>query len=91
MIPPRMNRVPGATSPTLNMSVPHVVQNEFAIDPPVAVVLDCAKTVRLSSPRVKRVWVSRDVKLVANAEADTLRQSAQWQTNVLASPGAFNG
>ena len=29
--------------------------------------------------------------LVANMEADTLRQSAQWQTKVLTSPGALRG
>jgi hypothetical protein len=86
-----MNLVPGAIAPARNMSVPQVLQNEFAMVLPVAVVLDCVKTVRLSSPRVKRVWVSRAVKLVANMDAETFRQSAQWQTKVLARPGSFKG
>jgi hypothetical protein len=49
------------------------------------------KTVRLSSPLVNRVWVSREVKFVANIDAETFLQSEQWQTKVLTKPGAFNG
>jgi hypothetical protein len=37
------------------------------------------------------VWVSREVKFVANIDAETFLQSEQWQTKVLTKPGAFNG
>lgn len=91
MIPPLINLVPGAIDPARNMSVPQVLQNELDRVPPVAVVLFWEKTVRLSSPLVNRVWVSREVKFVANIDAETFLQSEQWQTNVLTKPGAFNG
>jgi hypothetical protein len=54
-------------------------------------VEDWEKTVRLSSPRTKRVCESSEVKLVANMEAETLRQSVQWQTKVPWRPGALRG
>lgn len=35
--------------------------------------------------------MSRDVKLVANIDAETFRQSEQWHTNVPLSPGSVSG
>ena len=72
-----MNLVPGAMEPTRNIRVPHDLQKELVILFPVVVVCDWPMTVRLSSPLVKRVQVSNVVKLVANIEAETFRQSAQ--------------
>lgn len=46
---------------------------------------------RLSSPREKEVWEVRVVKLVANMDAVTLRQSVQLHANVPTSPGFVRG
>lgn len=89
--PPRMNLVPGATAPCRHMIVPHVGQNAFVIRLCLGIVESCSKRTRCDSPRVYRVCVSSVVRLVANIDAEMLRQSEQWQTNVLTRPGGLMG
>ena len=82
-----MNLVPGAIVPARYMKVPQVLQKALVIVCPLPIVFDCAKFTMLSSPRVKRVWVSSVVRFVANIEALIFRQSEQWHTKVLSRPG----
>ena len=72
-----MNLVPGAMVPTRNIKVPQDLHQEFVIVFPVVVVRDWPNEVRFDSPRVNRVWESKVVKLVANIDAETFRQSEQ--------------
>lgn len=73
------------------MSVPHVEQKKLVILFPEETVLAWPQLVRFSWPRRCLRYLSSTVKLDANMEAVTLRQSAQLHTKVLMRPGPWVG
>lgn len=75
-VPHLMNRTPGNPELTRNIKIPHLEQKWLVIEFPVVVVVSWVKVVRSeASPRTNEVWVSSVVKLEANMDAVSLRQS----------------